>query len=443
MSWGDYVREKEEQAETQGGKVENDDDADREVVAKVEKSKPSASPTDGGKGDDVGRGWRRIPRDVKVLVALPTSGDRPREILVPESGGLVLVVTARQVSDSAVQVGGLPPRTRTVSVFLVNRRTPDPEAPYRAFAFQASLSLAAPEPFVPRPDLRGGFGNAIADEWDERVADLHYRDVYDYAVGHGVSAVAKPEADGVCRTVRTIWIPSAEVERIAPAYIANVDLGMETLGALADGADAAAKLGPLVSRYRAWIAVQREKGQDLQGQRRKTAEDLLIQAEYAAHRIEAGIALLADPTVLDAFRIANRAMANAARQREAIQRRADPATVPAPQWRPFQLAFILMTLRGIADTTHAEREAVDLLFFPTGGGKTEAYLGLAAFTMVLRRLRNPGVRSAGMSVLMRYTLRLLTLDQLGRAAALTCALELEREQDKAKLGEWPLRSGSG
>ena len=86
---------------------------------------------------------------------------------------------------------------------------------------------------------------------------------------------------------------------------------------------------------------------------------------------------------------------------------------------------------------HADRKVVDLLFFPTGGGKTEAYLGLAAFTMVLRRLRDPSIGSAGLSVLMRYTLRLLTLDQLGRAATLICALELERQKDVERLGRWP------
>ena len=87
---------------------------------------------------------------------------------------------------------------------------------------------------------------------------------------------------------------------------------------------------------------------------------------------------------------------------------------------------------------------VDLLFFPTGGGKTEAYLGLAAFAMVLRRLRHPGEKGlagAGVSVIMRYTLRLLTLDQLARAAGLVCALELEREQDAARYGEWPFEIG--
>src|SRR5439155_3608301 len=104
-------------------------------------------------------------------------------------------------------------------------------------------------------------------------------------------------------------------------------------------------------------------------------------------------------------------------------------------------AFILMNLKGIADPTDADREVVDLLFFPTGGGKTEAYLGLAAFTLVLRRLRHPGIGSAGLSVLMRYTLRLLTLDQLSRAATLICALELERQKDVERLGKWPFEIG--
>ncbi len=120
-------------------------------------------------------------------------------------------------------------------------------------------------------------------------------------------------------------------------------------------------------------------------------------------------------------------MARPARQRRADRRSASRPTSKPPAWRPFQLAFLLMNLDGHRRSPERpDREVVDLLFFPTGGGKTEAYLGLAAFTLVLRRLRNPGLASAGVSVLMRYTLRLLTLDQLSRAATLVCALELER-----------------
>ena len=158
--------------------------------------------------------------------------------------------------------------------------------------------------------------------------------------------------------------------------------------------------------------------------------------------MERGIRLLVDdPSALDAFRTANRAVA-AALSRRLGREGASGAT---PRWRAFQLAFILLNLPGIADPANPEREFVDLLFFPTGGGKTEAYLGLAAFTMVSRRLRNQGdggLAGAGVSVIMRYTLRLLTLDQLGRAAGLICALELERRQDAtARLGGWPFEIG--
>ena len=118
-----------------------------------------------------------------------------------------------------------------------------------------------------------------------------------------------------------------------------------------------------------------------------------------------------------------------------------PVSEVNPKWRPFQLAFVLMNLKAIAEPGSDDRNVVDLLFFPTGGGKTEAYLGLAAFTLVLRRLRNPGIASAGLSVLMRYTLRLLTFEQLSRAATLICALELERQDNVEKLGEWPFEIG--
>jgi hypothetical protein len=176
--------------------------------------------------------------------------------------------------------------------------------------------------------------------------------------------------------------------------------------------------------------------------RRQIGDELLRRAQLAASRIDAGIALLDDPVVLDAFRIANAAMASAARRRLAQLLGQAPADVTAPAWRPFQLAFLLLSLPGIDDAGHDDRDVVDLLFFPTGGGKTEAYLGLAAFTLVLRRRRHPGLASSGVAVLMRYTLRLLTLDQLGRAAALMCALELARRRDaEKKLGEWPFEIG--
>lgn len=379
-------------------------------------------------------GYRRIPRDESVDVTLPLAGSGPERVPVPNSQGLLLVVTCRTVPDT----GELPSGTRSVSVFLVNEREPDPERGYRRFVFQTGLVLTAAEPLVARPDLRGCGNGECTAEWDERVGDLQYRDVCEYAVGHGVAAEPVPGSDG--RSVRSVWIPAAEVERVAPAVLSGVELGMEALAELKDAEEACARLLPLVSQYRDWIAVQSRKYPELSPKRTATAASLLAAAGQAADRIEAGIHLLAEPDALYAFRIANRAMAESARRREAQRLATTPDKVNPPRWRPFQLAYLLMTLRGIADPLHPDRETVDLLFFPTGGGKTEAYFGLAAFTMVLRRLTHPGRRSCGVSVLMRYTLRLLTLDQLGRAAALMCALELQRVKD-ARLGDWPFEIG--
>jgi hypothetical protein len=342
---------------------------------------------------------------------------------------------ARPVGSVATDAG-LPPGARTVSVFLVNRRAPAPdEKKDEAFAFQVQLEVACDPGFLPRPDLR----SLASEDWDERVADLQYRDIGEYAVGHNVATEAVFK-EGVCRQVRTEWIPKAEVERVAPAAIPGVELSMDALSLLQDGADANAKLGPLVSEYRKWIDGQVSNVPNAPVKRRDTGQELLQRARVAADRIQRGIDLLGDSTCLEAFRLANKTMAEAARRRLGVIQGKRPEDVQ-PGWRPFQLAFLLMNLPGIAEPGNPEREVVDLLFFPTGGGKTEAYLGLAAFTLVLRRLRNPGIRSAGLSVLMRYTLRLLTLDQLGRAATLICALELERRNDADKFGDWPFEIG--
>lgn len=106
---------------------------------------------------------------------------------------------------------------------------------------------------------------------------------------------------------------------------------MEALGTLKDGDDAKTKLEPLLTQYRAWIEAQRGTLAGLEPRQRRTAEDLLLQAGVAADRIEAGVAALGDPEVLDAFRIANRTMGQAARQREAVRTETDAAQVAPPQ----------------------------------------------------------------------------------------------------------------
>ena len=375
--------------------------------------------------------WLRTPR--AETVEIPLDGDpAPARHEVPGSGGLVLHVTERPIPTERL-AGRIEPGTRAVSAFLVNERPPaeDRRDADAAYAFQARLSVECDLPFHPRPDLSGRGDRS----WDAQVARLHYVDMPAYATGHGVSADWTVE-DGECRQVATTWIGSSQVEATKPRSVPGVELSMRELGDLADGEAVRKALSPLVSEYRGWIETRRGLPETLPEEHRETAEGLLHQAGLAANRMAAGVDVLAtDPDVLDAFRVANRAVGRA------LGRRIDHED---PAWRPFQLAFLLLNLPGMADPDSPDRETVDLLFFPTGGGKTEAYLGLAALAMVLRRLRNPehgGRAGAGVSVIMRYTLRLLTLDQLSRASGLVCALELEREKDPGRYGEWPFEIG--
>ncbi|MCY1062784.1 DISARM system helicase DrmA [Nannocystis sp. SCPEA4] len=372
--------------------------------------------------------WQRRPRAETLELPLKP-GQTPHPI--PNSGGLEFALSVRPAPTAT----GLPPGTRAVSVFLVNRRPTAEEAREQAWVFQAGLHVTSPAPLVPRPDVRS------SEDWDDRVADLQYRAVVEHAVGHNVSVRVHCDPGGECRQVETVWLPQAHVEKVIATAIPSVDLGMEVLAAAPSGAVLADRLSGLVDAYTNWLAGQARTRLAEPG-RQDTCDELIQRAEVARDRIAAGLAALTrDPDAFFAFQLANRAVATAMRQRACHGNGKRPDQVAPPSWRPFQLAFILLNLAGIVDPTHRDRGVVDLLFFPTGGGKTEAYLGLSAFTLVLRRLRNPGLLGAGVGVLMRYTLRLLTLDQLGRAATLICALELERQRDPSRLGPWPFEIG--
>ena len=402
----------------------------------------SAGETPEAEGDTSHQGtlsalrWQRTPGAATLTLHLQPDGKLSLHDL-PGTGGMHLAVLCRSVR---LTIDETDRDLLAVQVFLVNDRTPLAGRSDEAYAFQAAIELRCDAGFVPRPDLR----SAGARDWDQQVNDLHFAQVGELAVGHNVAA--EWDDASPCPHVRTAWMPQAMVPRVEPHKAIPGERSMEVLGALADIAVAHAALDPLPAAYRAWIAAQNSLLAGLTPGRQAVAVTLLQNAHVAAGRIEAGIAALADPDVFDAFRLANRAVALQARRREAQERRRDgkpfdPDASRAPAWYPFQLAFILLGLRGLADPHHSDRECVDLLFFPTGGGKTEAYLGLAAFAIGLRRRRNPGLTGAGLAVLMRYTLRLLTLDQLARAAAVVCAMELERAADPAQWGEWPIEIG--
>jgi len=367
--------------------------------------------------------WRRVAREPRSVELPLDPSSIAAGAMLPDAPGIWVVGRIE-----TAEAPGLEPGTRALSVFVVNRRSAPEKPPFDAqFLFQVRMELEHVPGLVARPNRQG----EQARDWDDRVADLQFRDRFEHAVGHGVSVEVPPGQKPVTR-VRTTWIPGHEVRQVITREEPSVVTEMERLAELPDGAAVREALSPLVDAYRTWLDGQARIAVD-STDREQTRDQLIRHARAAAERIEAGIERVAcDAEMFEAFRLANRAMALSALRRSPGRY----SDTDRPAWRLFQLAFILMNVEGVADETHRDRDNVELIFFPTGGGKTEAYLGVIAFTLLMRRLRGQSRddRGLGVAVLLRYTLRLLTLDQLGRAATLICALETLRQAAPERLG---------
>jgi len=405
------------------------------------------------------RCWKRIPSGGSAVVSLNKRTIDP--IRVDADCPSVVV----QGSVSAPLENG----DRLVTLFLVNTQTMPEQNQDQAWIFQPELMVRDKEGqaiFRRRPILR-------ADEFDEEreALEMIYRDRVEFAVGHGVSVhatVSKEDSERATEVGTTI-LPEYEIQvtetpgldpEDRPAMrrmIADGLLDMERLADL-ERDELIAGLKVLTDDYADWIS----EGRSLVGSGSfgydATATETMERCALVLERLKEGVEVLStDDRALAAFRFANRAMA--AQRVHSLyslaKRRGDEVTVEAlnvrknRSWRPFQLAFMLLSIPALADPTHRDRtqplEAfADLLWFPTGGGKTEAYLGVAAFTMGIRRLQGDmgGLDGGrGLAVIMRYTLRLLTLQQFQRATALICAMEVLRRGEPAVWGETPFTIG--
>jgi hypothetical protein len=423
------------------------------------------------------RVWRREPRGGRVAISVDRSG--PVGPVTPDE------------NQPDVLVRGICRERhghRLVSLFLVNGQASEEGRSVSDWLCQASLVVSAADgsaPFVRREIDAVGLAPEV-DRDELAGLEMQYRSCIELAVGHGigVEVIVTPGLPGRATSLRTAAMPAEEValseaptpedfedEAIrAPFADALSALDMKLLSEAPDP-DLGATVAPLADAYEAWIDAQEQRvanpRERLEGHavaaRRNIEGSRLI-----AGRIRAGIAALSEPDVAEAFRFANHAMwkqrihtiAGEHRRRDESLKLHDAVAAADVgrnrTWRPFQLAFVLINLPALADPTHAERSEadglVDLLFFPTGGGKTEAYLGLTAFGIAIRRLQGvvEGLDGRdGVAVLMRYTLRLLTLQQFQRAAALLCACELRRRSlyrkgetaDQRRWGQTPMRIG--
>ena len=332
---------------------------------------------------------------------------------------------------------------RVVSVFLVNARTSpdDRRPPAEDWLYQPEISVTGDGPiFLPRRLPRD---NADTDP-DIASADLIYRRRREFAVGHGIAAGWDQEPGDETRAIRvhTTIIPDREVRTVrGPDNVP--DLSMDRLGRAESPAQMIAELEPLLDAYAKWVRQNRAIAGEIPSPDDKVARDHINAQAKSLERMRAGLECLKELPAFEAFRFANRAMALQRRTtRRVLARRRNEdvqtdAQIPA-SWRPFQIGFMLQALTSLVHPSHPDRDVADLLWYPTGGGKTEAYLGLTAFTFALRRLQTGDGRydyGAGTAVLMRYTLRLLTIQQFQRALTLVCACETIRSEEEEKWGK--------
>lgn len=405
------------------------------------------------------RAWKRIPSGGKIPISLKSGAIKP---VAPDSD------CPRVLIQGTVRPT-LPSGERLVTIFIVNDQSKPEKLQDEAWVFQPELILRHPE------------GNAIfrrkpsfdTDEPDpERQAlEMIYRRRVEFAVGHGVAIhanVIKGEADH-SDEVRTRTIPRYDVAvteapgldpKDRPAMRRMFDdgfLDMKKLAAM-ENAELIAGLNVLADDYSAWIGEQRNRiGKDVVGCD-ATAKAALDHCSEILNRLREGISILStDEKAMKAFRFANSSMASqrvrsiyALKRRRGEDIQLDKIDEPRNRsWRPFQLAFILLSIPALADPSHEDRTkpldaTADLLWFPTGGGKTEAYLGVAAFAMAIRRLQGSlgGLDAGrGLSVIMRYTLRLLTVQQFQRATTLICAMETLRRDNEKTWGKSPFTLG--
>ncbi|MGW0885863.1 helicase-related protein [Streptomyces sp. NPDC002671] len=376
-----------------------------------------------------GRRWKRVP----LTPETHTVGPDRKEVPVLDGRAKI------QLTRRSYGAGTL------ITVALVNERhhdgADDKASDWDDMLFQCRLSVRpAHGAVLPYPSVR-----LASRDPEERELRLQYRHVVTHAVGHGCAVREDRGEDGGVELLACEALPRAEV----PATRAGgpLDAPALTISHLADPAvdrdQLREELAEFAASYHAWYVGQRSVEVPPWG--REAAERILDRVRHAVTRIEAGVRTLCDPDrpeLLDAFRIAQRAMLlqmrhSAPDQAGQRRHRADPVALDPPldakaTWRPFQLAFFLLALDGVADPGHRDRDTTDLIWFPTGGGKTEAYLLLAAFTIALRRIRGEG---GGTTVLSRYTLSLLTTQQFQRAATTICALEhLRRTEPELGLG---------
>lgn len=414
--WGEYART----------------ELEREVEANEEEVKPKK------KKASKKMVYMRIPREESLSVDLSkNTGGYSKELC---DGVLVKVIQYRIKGKSG----------RMVSVFLSNIRRSNNSHDFENTMFQVELEVT-----------ETGKNHAFLPEYENRSIgkdeeDYYYSQRPVFARGYGCAATWDAPQGNKASSVRTTFIPDHEISAVS-TVLEGIDpalFSMKYFSVPSNRADIVKRLRLITEKYGEWIEKLRQYPFMDDENYKPFGNEVIKKCQYAHERINRGISLIeSDNEVFDAFLFVNQVMYLQWSMKKYADKHGKGITCSLEDflkddhssWFPFQIAYILLNLEGCINPASPDRETVDLLFFPTGGGKTEAYLGLTAFTIAYRRLTAHRCadfeKDGGVTVILRYTLRLLTTQQRDRLLKMICAAEMMRQRYKGKYGSKPISIG--
>lgn len=370
--------------------------------------------------------WKRYPHEFSFDYKL-SSGKKSEENI---DDNLKLTVLQHKT---------YPDGTKTITVSISNTKTECDRKEYSKYTFfQPKIKICADNTFTFVEAKKNIY---LTESEESKEYDLLYSKTKCYAQGHGCAASwdIDPKTNSV-NYIQTEFLPEYELFQMKPSdkFKGNI-LSAEYIST-APKEGIIKGINDLCDSYNTWINETEQKISNVEVRLKESAEKNIGKCKESCKRIKSAADLINnDKNVEMAFRLANKAMYMQDRHKKWIKEKDKLAkdNKPLPKldeimidfnWYPFQLAFMLQELESIANENSKDRNLTDLLWFPTGGGKTEAYLGIAAFTIFLRRLKH-GIKGSGVTAFTRYTLRLLSFQQFERAAALICACDLIRQEE--------------
>ena len=406
--------------------------------------------------DQLAKGYVRVPHELKIQLKYGDKEyiDQNKDL---EDTKLKITSLRRQISDDVY----------SYTIMLVNDDTRKAKPDLCIYQPSIMVSTADNDFILVEYSENQDFETL---DYEEKSLIMQYRNKSVYGTGLGTSMAWEVDGSGKGWVSNDFFpqveVPSMDFRLASDVPIPDEAFSMKYLSDL-NTTDQETKLAAeekIVDAYEDWIQGLREKAKGLGSEYTEIASKNIDGCESSSKRMRKGIQILRDDKkVWQAFQLANRAMfmqrshlklqgetSNMNRYPDDEElssildkidyNRIDERFKDPYSWRPFQIAFLLMSIESIVNDKCDDRNLIDLIWFPTGGGKTEAYLGLTAFTIFYRRLSNLEV-SSGTTVIMRYTLRLLAAQQFTRASTLICACEyirVDATSCKPKYGRYSL-----